>query len=231
MITYKSNLRIFILQIIPWNSNYLRGLPLFFLKLFIDYMKSYTFIPIITIPQLYLFGKMAGSSTFYKDFNLFKVNDNKAQKIIGPIEDGAPIIHVKIGEEMSILKSYNNENREALILPLKALIDTGASISVIRDSLVSDLELKQFAGPMVSGLNRQGQLCNVADATISITSLFPGDGYLDFCPAIVEFGSTYPFDFIIGYDILRYCIFNVDYPNNKYSLEFKEPIEVTPEKD
>lgn len=175
------------------------------------------FIPILEIP-----GLMIDNSKFYKEYSYYVVNNRPPFNSESPIEgNGYALIKIAVGPEVKKLKKLHENSKQIDYRFMTAMIDTGANISAIRRSKAKELKLRSYKGGIVTGMNRKPKQMRNVDLSIHLTDIFPNHGFLDVSPITANFHEEAPFDFIIGWDILRYCTLQYNYPKSQFYLEFK----------
>jgi len=176
----------------------------------------------IFIPIFYIPGLMGGDySKYHKEYCFLKTDVFETIKTTGSIDsDGRAIVEVVIRPKNKKTIKLKKENKRVEQVILKALIDTGAQISSIRKDKAKLLNIKSFNGIKLSGLNKKST--QMKNANLSIHLLNRSKGFLDICPVLVDFNDEYEFDFIIGWDVLKYCEFSYNGNKNTFNLEFIE---------
>lgn len=176
-------------------------------------MNNVTFIPILAFPVL-----MANNSHLLKPFSYTDIKVSGATELSEVIDEneGRAVTEVILKESAHSKKS----------IVCDALIDTGASFSIIKPHLIEKLGLKPFPGAEIAGLNLEPRKEENVDLSIHIFDAFPNNGFLDICPVVKDFGSKEDdimFDFIIGWDVLRYCNLQYNGANKSFTLQFIPP--------
>jgi hypothetical protein len=180
--------------------------------------KSDIFIPILSIP-----GLLMDNTRFHKKFSYYKLEERKplnTDLYIAPL-NGRAVLQVTIAPAIEKLKNWHINNHAINPVTLTALVDTGASISAIHKNKVKELNLKSYRGAEIAGLNSKKKQMRNVDLSVHLNDIFPDFGFLDICPVVVNFDATEPFDFIIGWDVLRFCTLQYNYPKGMFFLEFK----------
>lgn len=176
------------------------------------------FIPILSIPGL----MGVDNSKFHKKYSFLKLDKSEQFDTLGVIDKrfGRAIIEVVIRPEIKKTNLLKEKGERVEQIIVQALVDTGAQISSIRNNSVKQLKLRTFKGAWIAGLNKKPtQMRNV---NLSVHLSLRNDGFLDICPIVGEFGDE-PFDFIIGWDILKYCTLSYDGPSKQFDLKFTHP--------
>lgn len=164
---------------------------------------------------------MTDYSEFYKDYSLAKTEKSMLIKWSYPLNSyGRAFIYVTIRPPNLVCKQMIKNGEETPTLKLIGLIDTGATLSCIRKGAYKGLKLKSTPGVVISGLHNEPRKCRNINLSINIDNVFPDTGFLDICPVIPNWSDDAGFDFIIGWDILRYCQFDYNNPKGKFKLKF-----------
>lgn len=181
-------------------------------------MNNPTFIPILSIP-----GLMADNSEYYRNFLMFSEQKNELFPREYDIDNqGRAIIEIVLRPEIKVCKKMKVDGKKVPFINSSALIDTGASISVIRKSRIKELNLKAFPGATFEGLNKKPQRGRNVNLSVHINNIFPNLGFLDICPMLSELNEEAKFDFVIGWDVLRFCRFSYNNsPNKRYKFKMQ----------
>lgn len=179
-------------------------------------MNSSIFIPFLTVSQL-----MLDNSKFYLDYSFKNIRDLPApgliqEKILGY---GRAVLEVCL-EPPHDIEQDPNMRRSILT---DAIIDTGASISVVHSKFIKTLGAVTFEGAEIAGLNLSPQKMKNTNISIHIYDVFPNAGLLNICPVVHDFvtpNDGVDIGFIIGWDILRYCEFKYDGVKRVFDLKF-----------
>lgn len=181
------------------------------------------FIPILSIPGL--MGNINTHSEFYREFNYYKEKESilyEREELI--MYCGNALVPIVIRPEIDKCKQQKEKSKQIPFVTLIAMIDTGAGISAINKSKIKSLKVKPFPGLEITGFSMKPQKCANVNLSIHIQNVFPDTGFLDICAIAPKiWDKKKPFDFIIGWDILRYCKFTYDGPTAKFKLEFINP--------
>ncbi len=177
---------------------------------------SHIFIPIISIP-----GLMAPyDPTNYKEYSLIGDNETIPSKGTFPIIDTRPLVDVIVRPENTASKKTIDEGGKPPELFLTALVDTGAQRSMMKKSAFLELGLEVKVKGTFTGLGVHEQAAENCDVSVHIFNVMPGKTFLDIFPLVTEINQE-EFDFIIGWDILRYCHLDYNGPDSIFTLEFK----------
>lgn len=178
---------------------------------------SHTFIPIISIP-----GLMAPyDPTDYKEYSLEGGDYTIPARGKFGIVDTRPLVDVFIRPKNSECQKLKEGGLEIPKKMLRAMVDTGAKRSVIKKSVIDELEIETRMKGTFTGLGVHEQEAKNADLSIHIFNVMPGDKFLDIFTLVHEINEQ-DFDFIIGWDVLRYCHLDYNGPASIFTLEFKE---------
>ena len=146
--------------------------------------------------------------------------------IQGKIELSGPFIDVKVmATHFRVTTLKNMGASYPAPIEIRALIDTGASGSVLDPVIVSRLGLTLVGQISVHTptTGSEYETRNQFDASILIidTTLPPNQGTESFTVGVIESAlASEGFLAIIGWDILKKCILTCDGPAGKFRLEF-----------
>ncbi len=185
-------------------------------------METTIFIPILTIPGLMGTTK---HQDYYKEYNYYRGDKSVLYNRSYDINCiGRSLIHIIIKPDIERCKKDKENNKTIPFLALTGLIDTGAGISAIKPTKenIEYLGVESFPGLEITGLNTLPKKYENLNLSIHIQNIFPDYGFLNICPIISEWHKDEPFDFIIGWDILRFCNLSYVGSERKFKLEFIE---------
>jgi len=135
----------------------------------------------------------------------YRIPDDHRHSIVIPIEIRVPVP----------LNGYPQEKRIPLIA--KALIDTGASRSAIRDTFVNATKLTSYGRRTIRTAKDE-----YISLVYSVDIMFP-NRMLAKNIRVSEFSGNHEFDFIIGMDILRMTDMAITNAGNITVLSLRAP--------
>lgn len=129
-----------------------------------------------------------------------------------------------------VLRPPNEVSKELLdksIIPKSAvataLLDTGAYRSAVPANKVEFLGLPTYInGTRVPFGDDKPIPTTCTDLSIHILDVFPGKQFLNIAPMVESKWAENHIDFLIGWDVLKYCKFEYNGALSRFSLEFIE---------
>lgn len=156
-------------------------------------------------------------------FNLMnRKMDKPLYAISGKIIDRYALVKILVSVENKISQQIIERGETLTVQKMTAMIDTGATRSVISTEYIKDIGLETFIEGKHTVLGEKKDSTN-ANLAIHIENLIPDKGFLDLCVIVGDMLDK-PFNFIIGWDLLRYCQFNYVGNEDRYELTFNPPI-------